>query len=69
MKMEIQKGNKIQIPDIIMRKYDLREEDVFECEFENDRIILIPEKNHVANYIETLKGLTDETIEALGEEE
>ena len=30
MNFEIEKGNKITIPDILMRKYDLREKDVFE---------------------------------------
>lgn len=60
MNFEIEKGNKITIPDILMRKYDLREKDVFELELENDRIILIPKKNHDANYVEKLKGLTDE---------
>ena len=52
-----------------MRKYDLREKDVFELELENDRIVLIPKKNHDANYVEKLKGLTDDTIDALNEDE
>ncbi|EXF27760.1 MAG: AbrB/MazE/SpoVT family DNA-binding domain-containing protein [Finegoldia magna] len=69
MNFEIEKGNKITIPDILMRKYDLREKDVFELELENDRIILIPKKNHDANYVEKLKGLTDDTIDALHEDE
>ena len=69
MNFEIEKGNKITIPDILMRKYDLREKDVFELELENDRIILIPKKNHDANYVEKLKGLTDDTIDAWREDE
>ncbi len=69
MNFEVEKGNKITIPDILMRKYDLRVGDIFECELENDKIILIPKKNHDANYIEKLKGLTDDTIDALGEDE
>ena len=56
MNFEVEKGNKITIPDILMRKYDLRVGDIFECELENDRIILIPKKNHDANYVEKLKG-------------
>ncbi|MFR9275084.1 AbrB/MazE/SpoVT family DNA-binding domain-containing protein [Finegoldia magna] len=69
MNFEIEKGNKITIPDILMRKYDLREKDVFELELENDRIVLIPKKNHDANYVEKLKVLTDDTIDALHEDE
>lgn len=69
MNFEIEKGNKITISDILMRKYDLRLGDIFECELENDRIILIPRKNHDANYVEKLKVLTDDTIDALNEDE
>lgn len=69
MNFEIENGNKITIPDILMRKYDIRIGDVFECELENDRIILIPRKNHDANYVEKLKVLTDDTIDALNEDE
>ncbi|OXZ31410.1 AbrB family transcriptional regulator [Finegoldia magna] len=69
MNFEIEKGNKITIPDILMRKYDLREKDVFELELENDRIVLIPKKNNDANYVEKLKVLTDDTIDALHEDE
>lgn len=68
MNFKIENENKIIIPDIIMRKYDLKPNDKFECVFENDRIILIPKKNHEANYVEKLKVLTDDTINALREE-
>lgn len=44
MNFKIENENKIIIPDIIMRKYDLKPNDKFECVFENDRIILIPKK-------------------------